>query len=396
MKTRTKIATSIIAVILSCVLLFTVVLVNNNTNTTVNADAKVRTVELSNDYFDDQSIFDEFDEHELQTDENGFELVAKKTFDSSLFSEMDLVGLSDAEEDVTVRYEVQYIESEDGILLTVTIEGKDEVPVVDTIPGLVTYNNAGEPDVMFVVDGEFIWLSELSEEGIVDEVGWFSSLVKKIVKAAVHTFVAAVTYFLRPAIRLVSDITVYLGGSNAINAGAVLLDMSKDENGIYHANFDCWQAAFGYNDLFDTIFNSATSMRRKKFDFDVTGDGVSDYIIWAWKGDYLTLGAGAELGIYRRWGLSGEIWVVDKNLAMTMTLSLAYKNSEIINWQPQKPQWWITGFNPDYQHKNRDDLHATFSVTFNDWYMYKGFSDSNNLKSWGWKSNGGYKLSYSF
>lgn len=375
--------------ILSCVIMFTVAAVNTNTGKTVNADAKVRTVELTNDYFDDQSIFDEFDEHELQTDENGFELVAKKTFDSSLFSEMDLVGLSDAEEDVTVRYEVQYIESEDGVLLTVTIEGKDEVPVVDTIPGLVTYNSAGEPDVMFVVEGEFLWLSELYEAGIIDQVGFFSWL-KKAVKAVVLTTAYVITAILQPAVRFIADVTVRLGGSGAVNAGATLLDMKKDESGIYHADFDCWQAKFGYNDLYDTIFDAATSMRNGKFPFDVDYDGVDDYIIWAWKGDYLTLGAGAELGIYKRWGLSGEIWVVDKSKAMKMTLSLDYNGKNIINWKPSNGvDWWITGFNPGYQHVNRDDLQATFTITFNDskQNLYNGLKAKWG-KSQGWSYNG--------
>ncbi|WP_133051144.1 RHS repeat-associated core domain-containing protein, partial [Ruminiclostridium hungatei] len=33
-------------------------------------------------------------------------------------------------------------------------------------------------------------------------------------------------------------------------AGAYFLDMRVDKNGIYHANFDCWQSAFGYNNFY--------------------------------------------------------------------------------------------------------------------------------------------------
>lgn len=392
MRAKTKIVTSIIALILSCVLLFAVVVINNNTNTTVNADAKVRTVELSNDYFDDQSIFDDFDEHELQTDESGFELVAKKSFDMSLFSEMDLVGLDETEDSVTVRYEVQYIESEDGVLLTVTIEGNEEIPVVETIPGLLTYNVAGEPDVMFVVDGEYLWLSELNDAGLVDNVGLFSWL-KKAIKTTVLTVTYAITKLLQPAIRFISDVTVTLGGAGAVNAGAALLNMKKDENGIYHANFDCWQSIFGYNDFYDTVFNAATSMLSDKFDYDTTGDGISDYLIWVWKGDYLTLGAGAELGIYKRWGLSGEIWVVDKSQAMTMTLRLDYNNTNIINWQPSEKQWWITGFDWTKQHVNRNDLKAHFTVKFNDSNTYNNFINKWNSR---WVKEGNLTVSLNF
>lgn len=145
--------------------------------------------------------------------------------------------------------------------------------------------------------------------------------------------------------------------------------MAKDEQNeyVYHATFDCWQQYFGYNDLYDTIFNAATSMRAAKFDFyDKDGDGLNDYILWAWKGDYLNLGAGAELGIYKRWDFSDEIWIVDKNLAMTMTIKLVHRyKGELFNWRPAAKQWWITGFNYNCSNVNRDDLTATYTVIFN-------------------------------
>lgn len=246
---------------------------------------------------------------------------------------------------------------------------------------------------MFVSDGEYLWLSELNEAGLIDEVGLFSWFKKAVqaVKTVVLTSAAVITAFLKPAIRFVADVTVTLGGRGAINVGAALLEMRTDENGIYHAKFDCWQAIFGYNDLFDKIFDTATSMRSRKFDFDTDDDGISDYILWAWKGDYLTLGAGAELGIYKRWGLSGEIWVAAKNKAMRMTMTLDYClnncRKNIINWQANRYEWWVTGFNCNYQHVDRDDLYATFNVTFEDKDMYEGFK-----KKWGcphgWSYNG--------
>ena len=42
------------------------------------------------------------------------------------------------------------------------------------------------------------------------------------------------------------------------------------------------------------MFDHATSIDKAKFDFTMNG---TEYIIWAWKGDYLNLGAGAEIGI---------------------------------------------------------------------------------------------------
>lgn len=90
-----------------------------------------------------------------------------------------------------------------------------------------------------------------------------------------------------------------MGGQGAAALGAKILDMEEEINnkGVYHSRFDCWQQFFGYTDLYDVVFDSSTSMRSAKFPFDTNGDGYDDYILWAWKGDYLNLGAEAELGI---------------------------------------------------------------------------------------------------
>lgn len=76
-------------------------------------------------------------------------------------------------------------------------------------------------------------------------------------------------------------------------------------------------------------FYYATDMESDNFKFTY---GNRDYIFWAWKGDYLNLGAGAELGIYsNQSGVGGhgsitcpfsDHWLVDTNLAMKMTLTL--------------------------------------------------------------------------
>ena len=115
--------------------------------------------------------------------------------------------------------------------------------------------------------------------------------------------------------------------------------MVKDENGVYHATFDCWQQHFGYTKFYDFIFDTFTDMRKNN-------DG---------KGDQINLGAGAELGIYYR-GRSKDsyydFWKVDKSLAMPMTLTLTHKNYGTIvdNWNNEgNDSWWITAFNPKYK-----------------------------------------------
>lgn len=64
---------------------------------------------------------------------------------------------------------------------------------------------------------------------------------------------------------------------------------------FYHAKVNCPQRPFGYCDLYDEVFNYATTMDREKFEFT---SGGKRYIFWTWKGYYLNLGAGAEMGFY--------------------------------------------------------------------------------------------------
>ena len=137
----------------------------------------------------------------------------------------------------------------------------------------------------------------------------------------------------------------------------------RDKNGVYHAQQDALQQYGGYNDLYDIVFDVATDMGRKKFPFKVGEKGnEKEYIVWLWKGDYLNLGAGAETGIYT----GGEPhWSSDVDDAMPMTLSLRDKEGNtIFQWDPQKKNWWCTGFNPKYQNVKAADLISVGTIDF--------------------------------
>ena len=182
---------------------------------------------------------------------------------------------------------------------------------------------------------------------------------------------------------------------------------TQDANGvdIYHAKQDCLQQIGGYNDLYDAIFNFATSMDREKFQFSSGGE---DYIIWAWKGDYLNLGAGAEMGIYRKSSLLPGQWDVDQSLAMHMTLQLQQNGRTIIDWDPQKDEnfpsnevWWVTGFNPYVQDSNANSLTAIYTITFNDETMYNDFirsldSEGDKKGTWSIIDPENYTVQYVF
>lgn len=176
---------------------------------------------------------------------------------------------------------------------------------------------------------------------------------------------------------IANPLAVYITQNNLFPGIFWLGGFTKDDEGVYHAKQGplCLQQYGGYNDPWDVVFDYATSMRKVKFPFEFNGE---DYIFWGWMGDYLNLGAGAELGIYVRMG-DTEHYLVDRDLAMPMTLKLVDNEGNIIvdydpnekEWyheflgiEPNKKNWWITGFNPDYQDIDSSNLTATYTVDF--------------------------------
>jgi hypothetical protein len=136
---------------------------------------------------------------------------------------------------------------------------------------------------------------------------------------------------------------------------------------VYHARQDSWQQYMGYNDLYDIAFNLCTDMLTDQFPFTYKG---IEYIFWVWKGDYLNLGAGAELGLY--YG-GGPHWLSATNSAIPMSMSLYYQGNLIASCSPEQYQWWITCFVPEYPNVKAHDLTAVFTVTFPNLEMYKAF-----------------------
>jgi hypothetical protein len=124
--------------------------------------------------------------------------------------------------------------------------------------------------------------------------------------------------------------------------------------------------------------------------FQFTHDSVS-YVIWVWKGDYINLGAGAELGIY--YG-GGPHWLVDTNLSMQMSMTLFYCGEEIISYSQNT--WWITGFNSNYLNVQANQLTVSYTIYFTNPGMFNSFSQTWNGRS-GWTCNpNNYSATLSF
>jgi len=131
----------------------------------------------------------------------------------------------------------------------------------------------------------------------------------------------------------------------------------------------------GYNALYDVAFDLGTSMKAVKFEFSSGGD---NYCLWGWKGDYLNLGAGCEMGLYRQAdGKPGEMghYLVDSSLAMDVqaTLTVNGKNSGTYNSSKLGKHRWPAIFNPSQQGKNRDEIHAQYNLTMPNEQLYNDF-----------------------
>ncbi len=106
----------------------------------------------------------------------------------------------------------------------------------------------------------------------------------------------------------------------------------------------------------------------KKFNFF---QDEQSHVVWAWKGNYMNVGSGAEIGFCTKDNnladLGIEQWWVTE--VFPMTLSLYRKTdsgySDYCNWQPTDEQWWITTFVPPWNFDiTEDQLLMVGSVDF--------------------------------
>lgn len=189
MKTKNKFIISIIAIMLSCVIMFTAIAVYGNTNKVGAVSASTRTVQLSQSGVDVQSVFDEFEDVELKTEGSLTSFTGYQTLDEELLKELDLIGQTNIDEGSNKRvcYKSSY-DTDNGIVtLTAVLEGNsginDSETLVDVIEGILIIDENGNFDAIFDCDGTPVLLSEMVNAGVVEECGFFSRLwssVKKV------------------------------------------------------------------------------------------------------------------------------------------------------------------------------------------------------------------------
>lgn len=154
---------------------------------------------------------------------------------------------------------------------------------------------------------------------------------------------------------------------------SVLCDFRYDaEHVALHSYGFQWQVLGGYNDAYDVVFDIVCSMNRRKFIFNLDG---KDYAIWAWKGSYLNLGPGSEVGFYEKENNLG-LWSCSDFLKMSCSLYHVLGEGSyrtLYNWYPQERQWWVTGFVPDEVLIKEEELRQVSSVELPTEAMYNKF-----------------------
>jgi hypothetical protein len=171
------------------------------------------------------------------------------------------------------------------------------------------------------------------------------------------------------------------GRVNSTGPGAFVLMMDYDEEqGTYHSRQNNWQQFFGYNSIYDFAFDLGANEESDYFEFMHCVNGkMQAFRFWAWKGDYLNLGAGAELGIYQQTVIPGH-FKVNKDFSLPMSMTLTYDGEPIGSYNPSDPHWWITIFNPAHKRIDVDKLSATFIVDFSsNTRMFNNFRDTPNI-----------------
>lgn len=151
----------------------------------------------------------------------------------------------------------------------------------------------------------------------------------------------------------------------------VLMFRYDNLNKALHSDASNWQQIGGYNKVYDAIFKIGTGGNMDNVRFKFTC-GLEDYVVWAWRGSYLNLGSGAEIGVYTNPHtlpvVGIEQWdVVNFTLPMTLNLYNYYSKNDIENifcWAPNAEQWWITGFNPEFDDPKAKKMVSLGSIDF--------------------------------
>lgn len=142
--------------------------------TTINYDALIET----------------FDTYEYTQTEEKITLEAEKRIAID-FSEFDNLSTATSDETTNVHYSYEYDIVRNLIYLTVTFTELEEIVSSDTLIGKAFFDENGNLDAYFDVDGELFLMSEMAELSSIQNLGWFKNIIKKVAVAVVSVVVVS-------------------------------------------------------------------------------------------------------------------------------------------------------------------------------------------------------------
>lgn len=216
-----------LAIVLCVIPCMTTALNSTNTKEVLQ---QTRTIEASSESVDYESILNEFEDAKLETEGTLTIFEGIQTINLVDLEGLDEISKSNLEDETAIiKYAFSYDEETNLVTLTAVLIGDDNQPIIDTISGSAFLNESGQIDAVMNIEGEGILLSEMQNAGMIQNCGWFSNLIKKVVKvvaiaaatiavvATVAAVVVATAGAAAPAV-VAAGVGVAAGGSAAATA----------------------------------------------------------------------------------------------------------------------------------------------------------------------------------
>ena len=154
----------------------------------------IRTIEIERTEINYESILDEFDNGVISVTDSLVSFSGTKPIN---ISTDEIQNLSSNYQESLIGTQIQYDFEYDIVsnIVSITAEMHNELGEIylEKIYGSAFINEYNEIDAVMHIDGMGILLSEMRNMGMIQNVGWFSSLIKAVVVTAVVAVVVAST-----------------------------------------------------------------------------------------------------------------------------------------------------------------------------------------------------------
>lgn len=191
---------------------------------------KVRAVSIEEQRQNYESFFNDFQDAKLIIDEetNSIAFYGTKTVDFLLLEELEVTEAEDSSEEITVNYSFNYSADENLFCMSIISQRNDDILEIDHLIGTSFLSESEKIDIVFETDEGLIFLSELEENEIIQNCGWFSNILKKVAAVsavvAVAAVVVAVAVVAAPAVvaaaTTVGTAAAVAGGTTAVGSVA--------------------------------------------------------------------------------------------------------------------------------------------------------------------------------